>query len=532
MASTLRGMVWQPPDSIDTALDDLLEMRQMGVRVIRTPVIADTLLLRAADLLGIAFYQDLPIANLPAPRLIDTLAFAERELMEMLRRAGRFRSARHFGLAQYVDTSDPQARSYFERLVELIRTQGPAGSEAYYLSRFPNDDLCDRTVDFVLLDARQADPVVLLRQWSRRHETPAGIGAFGAPLRPGKEGGWLEVGTPSSQARTLENGLGSILDEPNMPTALFIYRWRDAKGGGSGLNQRARVEGVVFGLNGPVVYSLDRPALEVVRGFFTATQRVFAFDAGNAGSETRSAALMVLIGWLLLMGMGMVYWIAPRFGPLSSKYFVRHDLYRESIQRGYDLDAGLNAVIGIVLSLAGAVVGGSSLRALGRTDTLSTAVSSWSLEAQTRLNQLLGEPFLLILLLALCYGLWLLFNILWLFFLAGRRHRVRAQQALTLVVWSRWAVLVLMVCAMILAALPPKAATALSPVLLFIWLCVEIVATGRMLNDFGHVTRVPMQRAILLGYGAPLGVITVLLLVFFVGGQAELGFLWHLATRN
>ncbi len=132
----------------------------------------------------------------------------------------------------------------------------------------------------------------------------------------------------------------------------------------------------------------------------------------------------------------------------------------------------------------------------------------------------------------LFFGLWLLFNIFWLNVLTGRRRRIRAQQALTLVVWSRWPVVLLMVWAMMLAALPPRTATALAPLLLFVWLGVEIVATGRMLNDFAHVTRVPMQRAILLGYGAPLGVIAVILIVLFVGVQAELGFLWHLATRS
>ncbi len=532
MATQLRGMVWQRPDSVGAALDDLLEMRRTGVRVIRTPVIEETLLLRAADVLGIAFYQDLPIANLPAPHLIDTLSFAERTLTEMLRRAQRFRSARHFGLAQYVDTSDLRARPYFDRLAQLVRERGPTGSQAYYLTRFPNDDRCDHTVDFVLLDARQADPVALLDRWRNRHDTPVGIGAFGASVRPGSEGGWRKAGTLAAQARALENGLGGILEQPSGLAALFIYRWRDAAGRIGGMDQRAEIEGIVYGLNGAEPDSLNRSALDVVRGFFTGTQRVFAFDAGNVVSETRTAALMVFVGWLLLMGMGMLYWLTPRFGLLSSKYFGRHDLYRESLQRGYDLNAGLNAMLGLTLSLAGGVTGASVLRALGRTDALSTAVSSWTLDAQARLNQLLGEPLILVLLLALCFSLWLLFNIFWLYVLTGRRHRIRAQQALTLVVWSRWPVILLMIWAMMLAAMPPRAATALAPLLLFVWLGVEIVATGRMLNDFAHVTRVPMQRAMFLGYGAPLGVIAVILIVLFVGGQAELGFLWHLATRS
>ncbi len=532
MAAVLRGMVWQPPDSLHIALDNLLAMRRMGVQVIRTPVIRDTLLLRAGDVLDIAFYQDLPIANLPAQYLLDTLRFAERTLTEMLRNAQRYRSARHFGLAKFADTSNPASRPYFERLTQLIRTQGPEGSQAYYLSRFPDDDRCDQTVDFVLLDARQDDPLSVLERWRHRSLTPVGIGAFGAPVRPGKRGGWREIGTLAAQARTFENGLGRINALSILPQALFIYRWTDAGSRIANMDQRAAVEGFVYGLHGAKSDSLARPALDVVRGFFTGTQRVFAFDAGRTMSATRTAAGMVFVGWLLLMGMGMVYWLTPRFGSLSSKYFTRHDLYRESVQRGYDLNAGLNAMLGVALSLAGAIAGASALRALGRTDALSTAVSSWSLDAQARLNELLGEPMLLVLLIALCYSLWLLFNVFWLYVLTGRRARIRAQQALTLVVWSRWAIVLLMIWAMMLSAMSPRTATALAPLLLFAWAGIEIVATGRMLNDFAHVTRVPMQRAMLLGYGAPLAVMALILITLFVGGKAEMGFLWHLATRS
>ena len=71
-----------------------------------------------------------------------------------------------------------------------------------------------------------------------------------------------------------------------------------------------------------------------------------------------------------------------------------------------------------------------------------------------------------------------------------------------------------------------------APVLLAAWLAAEVVATGRMLYDFAHVSRVPMQRAVLVGFWAPVGVLAVLVGAALVFGRAELGFLWHLATRS
>src|SRR5690606_10614355 len=281
----LAGVVWSPPRDRAAALDELLAMRRAGVRAVRTGLLADTLLLRAGDLLGLAFYQDLPIANLPAPALLDTLVHAERLLEGALALAARYRSARHFGLALYSDTSDPRARPYFERLTALVHATGPEGSRAYYLTRFPEDDRCDRQVDLVLLDARDGDPEALLARWRRTHETAAGIGAFGAAVRPGREGGWRIPGTLAAQARTLELGLGAMM-EGEAPAAFFVYRWRDGRTDAV-LDQRAEVQGVGYGLMDEG--GRPRPALAVVRGFYTGTQRVFAFDAGTSAPEARTA---------------------------------------------------------------------------------------------------------------------------------------------------------------------------------------------------------------------------------------------------
>ncbi|NNF57639.1 MAG: hypothetical protein HKN04_05295, partial [Rhodothermaceae bacterium] len=384
-------------------------------------------------------------------------------------------------------------------------------------------------VDFVLLDARDTDPAALLARWRAQHDNPAGIGAFGASVRPGRTGGWRTPGTLAAQARGLENGLRGILALDAPPVALFVYRWQDGRTDAA-LDQRAEVQGVGFGLREED--GTARSGLDVVQGFFTGTQRVFAFDAGAPAAAIRAAAPLVLLGWVIILGLGLLYGLVPRFGMLASRYWSRHDLYRESIQRGYDLNAGLNAAIAVALALAAGLVGASALRGLGRTDALATATSGWAAESQARLTNLLGEPVLLLALIALLYSLWVLVNMLWLYALAGRRYRIRAQQALTLAVWSRWTVFALMVGAMILSTLASRTATNLVPLLLGLALLAEVVATARMLVDFGAIAKVPVQRAILLGLGVPMGLMAAGLLVLFIVGRAELGFLWHLATRS
>ena len=69
--------------------------------------------------------------------------------------------------------------------------------------------------------------------------------------------------------------------------------------------------------------------------------------------------------------------IAPEKGRKSLKDKKR-DLYREAVQRGFDLSAAGTAGLGLGLAFAVGVAGAAILRALGRTDALVAATASWS----------------------------------------------------------------------------------------------------------------------------------------------------------
>jgi hypothetical protein len=520
--------VWSPPSDPEVAIDELLSLRRAGVRAIRVPVVEDTLLLRAADLLEIALWQDLPVANLAAAHLVRALPEAEATLRRALARASRYASARHFGLALYSDTSDPRARPYFERLTAMVREHGPEGALTYYLTRFPEKDRCARTVDLVLLDARDDNPERLLQLWRRHHPEPAGIGAFGAAVRPGAEGGWRTPGTEEAQARSLERGLGQVLalDVP----ALFVYRWRDDAPTGPAPLLGADLRGAAYGLVEPD--GSARPALNVVAGFFRGTQRVFAFDAGPRPVGQYAASPLVLAGWGLVLLLGLLYAGTSRFPSLASRYFGRHDLFRESIQRGSDVEVGINALLAAGVSLSAGVVGTSILRGLARTDALAAATSGLGSHQQAVLATLLGRPALLTALLAAMYVVWLALHMIWLHVLAGRRRRLRPAQSLTLVVWSRWGVVALLGAAMLLAAAPDAGAAAGAPLLLAAWALVEFAALARETADLSAVARVPPARARGIGFGLPALLMAIAIVAAALSIRPELGFLWHLATRG
>ena len=530
LAPPLAGVVWQAPRSTDAALRDLVAMHRAGVRSVRTGVVESTDVLRAADLLGLTLWQDLPVESLPAPFLVARADSVEALLLEVLARSRPYRSARHIGLARASDTSDRASRAYFERLTAIARERGAPGTKTYYVTRFPDDDQAEQTVDVVLLEARDEDPVNLVGRWRARHDAPVGVASYGVGVVPGREGGWRTRGSLAAQARAFESAIDELMGMPDPPAVAFVHRWRDVAEDAPRRDQRAEIAGTSFGLLD--ADGAPRPALDVVSGFFTGRQHVFAFDAGAATAKTRQASPLVLLGWGLMLVLGLFYAGAPKLSALAPRYFGRRDLYREAVSRGYDLSTGETAGLALGLCLGAGIVGTGILRTLGRTDALVAATSAWSAEAQLRITDLLGQPLLLVVVLAFVYGTWLLLNLIWLNVLAGRARRLRPAQALSLAVWSRWAWLPLMILTLLLVGLAPRLATTLAPVLLGLALLVETVAAYRMLYDLSLVIRLSPARALLVGFVVPFVFVCVGLIALAIASRAETAFLWHLATRS
>ena len=529
LAPQLAGVVWDAPQGTEAAVADLVAMRRAGVRAVRTGLIEDTEVLRLAGELGITLWQDLPVEGLPAPFLTRRTEQAAALLAQVLDRARPYPAARHFGLARASDTSDPRARSYFQALTDLARQRGAPGTRTYVVSRFPDSDRVAQSVDVVLLDARDADPVALLRRWRRAHDTPVGIASLGVGVRPGQDGGWRTLGTEAAQGRALETALSDLLAVADPPEAAFVYRWRDANEDVVERDQRAEVSGTRFGLLGED--DQPRAAFEVARGFWTGRQRVFAFDAGNEARQQRRASPLLLIGWGLVLGLGVLYAAGPRLSGLAPRYFGRRDLYREAVQRGFDLSASETTGLAVVLALSAGVVGAAALRALARTDALVAATASWTVEGQARLTGLLGSPLLLVVVIALAYAVWLVLTLIWLNVISGRR-RLRPAQALSLTVWTRWAWIPLMILSLVLGSIDAGLATVLAPAFLGFGLLIEVVAGYRMMWDLQAVTYAPPARAVLLGFGVPFVLALVGLGFLTMTSREELGFLWHLATRS
>ncbi|MEM8557821.1 MAG: hypothetical protein AAGG50_08345 [Bacteroidota bacterium] len=520
------GVVWTIPEDSVQALADLAAMEEAGVRAVQTDLVENDAVLAAADQRGIALYQNLPVANLPAERLRDTLAFADRMLREALARSRPYRSARHFGLAVGSDTSDPAACGYFERLHRVIDENGPPGSTAYYVSRFVEADVCRSAVDLVLLDARDEDPAGVLARGRRALTgTALGLGAVGWAVEPGATEGHRVLGSTARQARALEEAMPEALALD--PYALFVYRWRDSDADAALLATDATT--TEYGLHD--ADGQPRPALDVVRGLYTGQQTLFALDAGYP-PQGRRPTLLVMVGWLLVLSLAFLHWNTPTFQLLATEHLVRPTMYQDAVRRARGVESWPTAALAGVLALSFGVVWGIALRTLGHTEGLTLLASGLPEHILRGLNLLLRQPALLVVLLASLYALGLLLNVILMAVLAPP-NRLLPAQALTLAVWARSLMLLPLGVAMVVASQPPSLGLALVALgLLAAWLVLELVAQVRSLIDLAGVARMGLGRVLGVGFLVPFA-LTVLTLGFVAAAaRPELLFLWHVVTRS
>ena len=533
----LKGVVWEAPANTDQAVAELLAMHRLGVEAVRTGLLGQERLFDLADTLGLQLFQELPFDDLSAAALIDTLNEARRLLERAVAQARNHPSARHFGLARRSDTSDPRACAFFEDLAQQVH-RAPK-SQVYYLSAFIEADRCADVVDFVLLDARDAsDPAGQLARWQATHAaTPkrrAGIGALGVWVHARASSGLRVPHSPEAQARYLETHLGRLLAATMAvaPRAVFVYRWRDARSATpSPTRDLTRPYQQSYGLY--TTGSVPRPAREVVQGFYSGTQTVFAFPTGEAPAPEIPWSLV--FGWLVFILMATSYARSPRFRYMVPRYFLAHGFYREAIREGREVLLGVSVVLLVVVALGAGVFGSVFLEVVRHEAAFALLFRVLPEPAQLVGVALLAQPWTLVLLLGSFYALDLALWTTLLSFASRRRQPLIPGQALMLVLWARWPFPLLMVGAMVAPTLSEALALPLMLALAGGWILATLSAIVRSLRDYAAATYSPVFLIVVMGVANPLlllvlGSLFVILVTLDIG--SALRFFWHLATRS
>lgn len=499
------------------------------------------------------------MAYLPAAALRDSLYDAQWLLERTLLMARRHPSARHFGLARSSDTSDPAACAYIEDLARRVRRLGPSGSRAYYLTAFTEADTCASAVDFVLVDARELDePLEPVRRWRRHQPLPVGVGAVGTWVDENAARGLRVPHSPEAQARYLERHLpdllaaadsssgGALADGPASgsaplaapnaqpadtasaappPTAVFVYRWRDdARAAADAVDRdaRSRSYGLLAGQGA-------RPALRVVRGLFTGEQTAFAFPQGTPPPPALPWTLF--IGWGIVGALGVFYAGVAQFRRMAARYFQSPGFYREAVREGRTTIAGMSALLLVVAGLCAGLIATAALEAVQENKAFALLLRQLGPDLQAQVAGMLAHPWLLTLLAAAFYAGALLLWALLLSLFSRRAFSLQPDQALLLVLWPRWPMLLLMTAALVASTLASPLDRWVALAALAGALLVSIWATARTLLDFAALSRVSTANVAFLAFTTPLVILTVVILFVGLERSAEVAFLWHVLTR-
>ena len=508
-------------------------MKQAGVQAVRTGVVRNEQLLTLADTLGLVFFQDIPIAFLTAEGLIDSLPRAQRLVQPLLERARRHPSARHVGLARLSDTSDPAACAYFETLVSDIRQEVGDTVSVYYTTMFTSADRCGRIVDLVLVDLRDLEPVSQMRtRWrvaaDSMEANAVGIAALGTWVLPAANGGLRRPHSEESHARYLETSLDWFFNalKQDQPAAVFVYRWRDDLSGIASPGHNP--EDPYLRSYGIMANGAGRAAYQVVEGFYTGKQMVFAFPGGEAPAYHVSWA--ILVGWGILFMLGLFYATSPRMRQMIQRYFLAKGFYRDAIREGRGMLLGLASVFLTGLSASVGMLGAVILETV-RDEPALVMLFRW---LPTRLAdvlvELLNQPLMVILLIGSVYAFSL---VLWSTILSAmsrRRYPLSPGQVMMLVVWPRWPIFLLMVAAMIMPTIPHEYSMRMCLVLVVGLVILTLNAMVRSLYDFTTTARVPPLLSIAAAFSNPLVLLLVIIAAAGTQFTPEIRYLWNLIT--
>ncbi len=534
-AQPARGVVWDPPANNLRAREDLFEMKANGVEAVRTPLLLRNELYEIADSLGLELYQDFPFEYLSRGELLDTLDYAKEVAREAVRWAARYSVIRNFGLGLNTDTSDPAACRFFEEVIQTIRQNSRQPVKFYYVTSFVENDQCVDTLDFVLLNARDAEePEALLRRWYEAHpDSRVGIGALGVWVKAYADDrdGFHLKNSEAYQARYLENHLNTLLFESiaDSLSSVFVYQWEDS---------RLKYPSVSHNLEYPYRHTyglktnrnVERVSYHVLRGIYSGTQHVFAFPVGQA--ENPGASWIVILGWITIALLGIGYAYFPRFRPNVKRYFGAHGFYRSAVEEGRELLFGPTALLLVVVMLAFGIAGAVILDTVRVTDAFSVLVRWMPDTPRTTLVALMANQLILILVLAWGFGVAVT---LWTSILpvatARNRRRLLPGQTFMLVVWPQWPIIVAMIAAVVISTMDPSLASFWLLVLIILLVLAVLSSTARAFHDYASITRPSFIQAGIAILGNPLVLVILVGLYFSIMHAENFRFFWHLLTR-
>ncbi len=514
------GVDWAAPTDFQEAGGDLFEIAEVGFSAVRTSPVYDQGFYTLADSLGLTIYTELPYVSLSGRQLVDSLAVADSLLDLILSVGVGHASAGPIGIARLSDTSSSRA---CEAISASTRKINAVGRQAYYTTRFSQDDQCLSSVDFVLLDVLgEHDPSEVVSFLMASKGPITGLSGVGYAVEPSTPPGWINQGSIDAQARFMETVLNEV--DASSASHVFLHRWRDIEQeGGRAVDPWNRDFGLYTAESDP------RPALQVIRGHLLGIQTTFAFDRGAPPSG--AFPWYLLLGWVLLALTSIMYAGSPRFRSMIPRYFFAHGFFRNAVREAREVLPLTSTAILTVTGLSIGMIGSLVVVGIKDTEVVVHLIRQLSPANHRSLTSIVEAPFVLTVLLGSAA---LLSSSVWMacwMIVSGRRSPLLPSQALMLAAWPRWQVLFLLPVAMTLAATPDVPLWSI--LLLGLgWITTAYWATIRTAFDLFKISSISTPAAVLVWLLNPLSLGAIFVLGWTVLHFDRMVFIWHLMIRS
>jgi len=455
---SLRGVTWYEdhptwgssiPD--EERERDVVMMKTLGanlVRFIDHP--PHPYMLNLCDRYGLLAIEELPLSGTPGPLLAAESYgdLASAMLREMILRDRNHPSVMAWGLGDELDAGHEGTRLLLESLTRLARTMD---SRPLYMAALPGADSCTQMMDIAALSLHAQDLKTFrstLDAWRSAHsKQPAILVRFGTEVQPENRGGTSDPLSQEGQARFYLQRF-EALRTMNYEGAV-VWSFNDWKGDRPSLmvnsgNPWIHTTGLVSGLRE------KRLAFDAVRSVFHGEK----FIALPSGSHSSGAPLVyVFVGFVVLITLAYLYNANRRFRDCLKRSMLNSYNFFADVRDQRSVSLGHSTILGLVVSLAVAIVGSSILLHFRDSEVLDNLlsyllISDWLKEAVVRL---IWNPLE-------CIGVGAAIVFFLLIVVAGMVHvlrlivrvRIFAFHAYTVTMWSTGPLLILVPVGMVL----------------------------------------------------------------------------------
>ncbi len=350
---------WGSAMTYESREKDIVLIKNLGANLVRfagRP--PHPYMLNLCDRYGLLALEELPLIQTPGP-VMGTDQYAElasAELRAMILRDRNHPSVLAWGLGDEFEATHPAARPFVESLARIARS---LDARPLYFGAVAGIGACTDLVDIAAVNVRTTDPKAFrseLEAWRASHRTqPVIVAKFGTEVQHDNRNGTSDPLSQEAQARFFLQRF-EVLRSLDYDGGI-VWSFNDWRGDRPALTVHS---------GDPTLHSMGlvsaqrekRLAYDAVRSVFRGEKYV----ALPLGTYSRGAPIIyVLAGFVVLIGMAYIYNASRRFRESLNRSVLNSYNFYADVRDQRSVSLAHSTLLGVVVSLALAIVASSLL---------------------------------------------------------------------------------------------------------------------------------------------------------------------------